>query len=172
MYLTNRRWIKVPRKGRPCQLKALLMKPFFWASPVKSPHGRQMYHQADSHLVAGGYNLVARGHNRKVVALPSPPLYPLHPPPKLNVPDEAPALHHWLLTLWMYSLWEYVVDILWKQPKVEHCKMCCLYSKIALFPKTEIQKPLSHGKKIFLRLFFLCSFRMKTLKLVLFNFWD
>ena len=53
-----------------------------------------------------------------------------------------------------------------------YCTMCCLYSTIALFPKTEIQKPLSHGKKIFLRLFFLCSFRMKTLKLLLFNFWD
>ena len=32
-------------------------------------------------------------------------------------------------------------------------------------------KTLSHGKKIFLRLFFLCSFRKKTLKFVrLFNF--
>ena len=46
------------------------------------------------------------------------------------------------------------------------CTMCCLGSTIALYPKTEIQKPLSHGKKLFLRLFFLCSFRMKTLKLV------
>ena len=69
------------QEGRPCQLKALLMKPFFWTSPVKSPRGRQMYHQADSHLVAGGYNLVARGHNRKVVALPSPPSTPFTLPP-------------------------------------------------------------------------------------------
>ena len=46
------------------------------------------------------------------------------------------------------------------------CTMCCLGSTIAPCPKTEIQKPLSHGKKLFLRLFFLCSFRMKTLKLV------
>ena len=29
-----------------------------------------------------------------------------------------------------------------------YCTMCCLYSTITLFPKTEIQKPLSHGKKI------------------------
>ena len=48
------------------------------------------------------------------------------------------------------------------------CTMCCLGSTIAPYPKTEIQKPLSHGKKLFLRLFFLFSFRMKTLKLVSF----
>ena len=35
------------------------------------------------------------------------------------------------------------------------------YSTIALFPKTEIPKPLSHGKKIIFDVF-LCSFRMKT----------
>ena len=34
-------------------------------------------------------------------------------------------------------------------------------------PKTENQKTLSHGKQLFLRLFILCFFRMKTLKLVL-----
>ena len=31
--------------------------------------------------------------------------------------------------------------------KLLHCTMCCLGSTIAPCPKTEIQKPLSHGKK-------------------------
>ena len=49
-----------------------------------------------------------------------------------------------------------------------HCTMCCFYSSITLYPKTEIQKPLSHGKKkLFLRLF---SFGMKTIKLSRFLF--
>ena len=29
---------------------------------------------------------------------------------------------------------------------VDHCTICSFYSTIALYPKTEIQKPLSHGK--------------------------
>ena len=45
--------------------------------------------------------------------------------------------------------------------------MCRLDSTIALQHKTEIQKPLSNGKTLFLRLFFLCSFRMKTFKICL-----
>ena len=49
---------------------------------------------------------------------------------------------------------------------LSHCTMCCLYSTITLYPKIEIQNPLSHGQILFLRSFFLCSLRMKILKLV------
>merc|ERR1712218_674764 len=41
-----------------------------------------------------------------------------------------------------------------------------LFVHIALYPKTEIRKPLSHGNKSFLRLFFLCSLRKKILKII------
>ena len=41
------------------------------------------------------------------------------------------------------------------------CTICCLCINIALYPKTEIQKALSHGENIF-EVIFLCSFRMKT----------
>ena len=53
------------------------------------------------------------------------------------------------------------------------CTMCTLYSTIALWSKPETQKPFSQNKKKwFLRLLFLYSWRMKTLKLVsLFIFW-
>ena len=44
-----------------------------------------------------------------------------------------------------------------------HCTMCCLFSTIILYPKTEIQKPLSHGKYYFLGYF---SFEMKTVNVV------
>ena len=32
--------------------------------------------------------------------------------------------------------------------------MCCLYSTMALYPKTEVKKPLSHGKKIIFEVIF------------------
>ena len=53
-----------------------------------------------------------------------------------------------------------------------HGAMSCLNSTIALFPKNEIRKPLFPRGKSSFRLFFLCSFIIKTLKLAsLFVFW-
>ena len=52
-----------------------------------------------------------------------------------------------------------------------HCTMCILGTTMALWSKAEIQKYTFWWEKIFLRLFFLCCFRKKTLKLVsLFHF--
>ena len=36
-----------------------------------------------------------------------------------------------------------------------HCTLCCLYSTIALYPKTGIQKPLTNGKNIICKVIFL-----------------
>ena len=47
-----------------------------------------------------------------------------------------------------------------------HCTMCILGSTMALWSKAEIKKYTFWWEKIFLRLFFLCCFRKKTLKLV------
>ena len=44
-----------------------------------------------------------------------------------------------------------------------HCTMCCLFSTIILYPKTEIQKRLSHGKNYFLGYF---SSEIKTVNVV------
>ena len=46
------------------------------------------------------------------------------------------------------------------------CTMCTLFSWLLCIKKLKSQKPLSHWQKLLLRFFFLCSFRMKTLKIV------
>ena len=50
-----------------------------------------------------------------------------------------------------------------------HCTMCCFYSSITLYPKTEIQKPLSHGKKIIFEVIFLWDENYKIVSLFIFR---
>ena len=83
--------------------------------------------------------------------------------PVFSIPLSALGWHRHIVRFWKRA---WMMELLSLKNDSHHCTMCSLGSTLAPCPKTEIQKPLSLGKKLFLRLFFLCSFRMKTLKLV------
>ena len=57
----------------------------------------------------------------------------------------------------------YHLEGLFITDRVPQCTMCCLYSTIALYTKTEIQKPLFHHLRVFFLVFFLDeNWKLKT----------
>ena len=76
----------------------------------------------------------------------------------------APSLGQWAMCFLQCAIWCNVKCVMYKMSNyLRHCTMCCLYSTMALWYFGYSRKTLSHGKTIILRLFFLCSFRKKTL---------
>ena len=78
-----------------------------------------------------------------------------------------PSLGQWAMCFVQCAIWCNVKLVMYKMSNyLRHCTMCCLYSTMDLWYFGYSRKTLSHGEIIFLRLFFLCSFRKKTSKLV------
>ena len=75
----------------------------------------------------------------------------------------APSLGQWAMCFLQCAIWCNVKCVMYKMSNyLRHCIMCCLYTTMARWYFGYSRKTLSHGKIIYLRLFFLCSFRKKT----------